>query len=274
MTVGETGRWKETTVERDGAVERGQERGREREVEGGRKKGAVERGERKWASRIILNKQVVMTIMNAFHEKGVKADRLYGDRRHRFEEFELDVVRELLVGSLESGDRLEALICYAIYLKGKYHALRVEVITGPNRHAEISRLIFQKKAKVSLAFLLCEGHANSMYAEALSWHKLFHSMTIATIRIASTVKANVDERIGYGEVSNKQGDFLQILLSANTLSDNEKLSFVDRFREITRIASTVKAIVDERIGNGEVSNKQGDFLQILLYANTLSDNEK
>ncbi|KAK9148560.1 hypothetical protein Scep_007317 [Stephania cephalantha] len=42
----------------------------------------------------------------------------------------------------------------------------------------------------------------------------------------------------------------------------------------TRIASTVKAIVDERIGNGEVSNKQGDFLQILLSANTLSDNEK
>ncbi|KAK9114752.1 hypothetical protein Syun_021549 [Stephania yunnanensis] len=46
-------------------------------------------------------------------------------------------------------------------------------------------------------------------------------------RIASTVKAIVDERIGNGEVSNKQGDFLQILISANTLSDNEKLSFVD-----------------------------------------------
>ncbi|KAK9152104.1 hypothetical protein Syun_010413 [Stephania yunnanensis] len=51
-------------------------------------------------------------------------------------------------------------------------------------------------------------------------------------RIASTVKAIVDERIGNGEVSNKQGDFLQILLSANTLSDNEKLSFVDWFREM------------------------------------------
>ncbi|KAK9093152.1 hypothetical protein Syun_028063 [Stephania yunnanensis] len=54
----------------------------------------------------------------------------------------------------------------------------------------------------------------------------------ATIRIASTVKAIVDERIGNGEVSNKQGDFLQILISANTLSDNEKLSFVDWFREM------------------------------------------
>ncbi|KAK9089254.1 hypothetical protein Scep_028336 [Stephania cephalantha] len=54
----------------------------------------------------------------------------------------------------------------------------------------------------------------------------------ARTRIASTVKAIVDERIGNGEVSNKQGDFLQILLSANTLSDNEKLSFVDWFREM------------------------------------------
>ncbi|KAK9141721.1 hypothetical protein Syun_011121 [Stephania yunnanensis] len=54
----------------------------------------------------------------------------------------------------------------------------------------------------------------------------------ATIRIASTVKAIVDERIGNGEVSNKQGDFLEILISANTLSDNEKLSFVDWFREM------------------------------------------
>ncbi|KAK9156399.1 hypothetical protein Sjap_003879 [Stephania japonica] len=42
----------------------------------------------------------------------------------------------------------------------------------------------------------------------------------------------------------------------------------------TRIASTVKTIVDERIGNGELSNKKGDFLEILLSANTLSDNEK
>ncbi|KAK9087285.1 hypothetical protein Syun_029679 [Stephania yunnanensis] len=42
----------------------------------------------------------------------------------------------------------------------------------------------------------------------------------------------------------------------------------------TKIASIVKAIVDEKIGNDEVSNKQGDFLQILLFANTLSDNEK
>ncbi|KAK9121341.1 hypothetical protein Syun_018958 [Stephania yunnanensis] len=49
----------------------------------------------------------------------------------------------------------------------------------------------------------------------------------ARTRIVSTVKANVDERIGNGEVSNKHGDFLQILLSANTLSDNEKLSFID-----------------------------------------------
>ncbi|KAK9107281.1 hypothetical protein Syun_023292 [Stephania yunnanensis] len=48
----------------------------------------------------------------------------------------------------------------------------------------------------------------------------------ARTRIASTAKTIVDERIGNGEVSNKQGDFLQILLSANTLSDNEKLSFV------------------------------------------------
>ena len=35
----------------------------------------------------------------------------------------LEVVRELLVGNLESGDRLEALIFSAIYLKVLYVAL-------------------------------------------------------------------------------------------------------------------------------------------------------
>ncbi|KAF6153875.1 hypothetical protein GIB67_001108 [Kingdonia uniflora] len=45
----------------------------------------------------------------------------------------------------------------------------------------------------------------------------------ARIRISSTVKAIVEERRRNGE---KKGDFLETLLSANTLSEDEKVSFV------------------------------------------------
>ncbi|KAK9098627.1 hypothetical protein Syun_025672 [Stephania yunnanensis] len=70
----------------------------------------------------------------------------------------------------------------------------------------------------------------------------------ATIRIASTVKAIVDERIGNGEVSNKQGDFLQILISANTLSDNEKLSFRDEWAQLWRTGERCDARLAVRCG--------------------------
>ncbi|RVW82080.1 Phosphoglucan, water dikinase, chloroplastic [Vitis vinifera] len=58
----------------------------------------------------------------------------------------LEVVRELLVGNLESGDRLEALIFSAIYLKwintGQIPCFEGGGHHRPNRHAEISSLYF------------------------------------------------------------------------------------------------------------------------------------
>ncbi|KAK9081651.1 hypothetical protein Syun_031434 [Stephania yunnanensis] len=68
--------------------------------------------------------------------------------------------------------------------------------------------------------------------------------------------------------------FLDLALDATQISDKEGQSQRCKLKATIRIAFTVKAIVDERIGNGEVSNKQGPFLQILISTNTLSDNEK
>ncbi|XP_058080996.1 cytochrome P450 724B1-like [Magnolia sinica] len=50
----------------------------------------------------------------------------------------------------------------------------------------------------------------------------------ARARISSTVKAIVEERRSKGEDSagNKKSDFLEILLSANSLSEDERVSFV------------------------------------------------
>ncbi|KAJ6880278.1 phosphoglucan [Populus alba x Populus x berolinensis] len=65
----------------------------------------------------------------------------------------LEVVCELLVGSLQSKDRLEALIYSAIYLKwintGQVPCFEDGGHHRPNRHAEISRLIFQELEQVS-----------------------------------------------------------------------------------------------------------------------------
>ncbi|KAJ6814220.1 phosphoglucan, water dikinase, chloroplastic-like [Iris pallida] len=60
----------------------------------------------------------------------------------------LDAVRELLVGDLEHGSRLEALTYSAIYLKwintGQIPCFEDGGHHRPNRHAEISRLIFRE----------------------------------------------------------------------------------------------------------------------------------
>ncbi|XP_010272532.1 PREDICTED: cytochrome P450 724B1-like [Nelumbo nucifera] len=48
----------------------------------------------------------------------------------------------------------------------------------------------------------------------------------ARTRISSTIKAIVEERRRNGGNSNKNGDFLEILLSVNNLSEDEKVSFV------------------------------------------------
>ncbi|KAK9163479.1 hypothetical protein Syun_004381 [Stephania yunnanensis] len=86
--------------------------------------------------------------------------------------------------------------------------------------------------KNNIAFGTCRT-AKTWIAGKITFNgQIQRTSAYARTRIASTVKAIVDERIGNGDVSNKQGDFLQILLSANTLSDNEKLSFVDWFREM------------------------------------------
>ncbi|KAE8708781.1 Phosphoglucan [Hibiscus syriacus] len=65
----------------------------------------------------------------------------------------LEVVRELLVGSLQNGERLEALICSAIYLKwinmGQIPCFEDGGHHRPNRHAEISRLIFRELERIS-----------------------------------------------------------------------------------------------------------------------------
>ncbi|KAJ6680380.1 PHOSPHOGLUCAN WATER DIKINASE CHLOROPLASTIC [Salix purpurea] len=76
-----------------------------------------------------------------------------GDSNARNWRRKLEVVCELLVGSLQSKDRLEALIYSAIYLKwintGQVPCFEDGGHHRPNRHAEISRLIFQELEQVS-----------------------------------------------------------------------------------------------------------------------------
>ncbi|XP_061961632.1 phosphoglucan, water dikinase, chloroplastic-like [Populus nigra] len=76
-----------------------------------------------------------------------------GDLNARNWRKKLEVVCELLVGSLQSKDRLEALIDSAIYLKwintGQVPCFEDGGHHRPNRHAEISRLIFQELEQVS-----------------------------------------------------------------------------------------------------------------------------
>ncbi|KAH9621785.1 hypothetical protein KSS87_017544 [Heliosperma pusillum] len=65
----------------------------------------------------------------------------------------LEVVRELVVGSLDNKDRLEALTLSAIYLKwintGQIPCFEDGGHHRPNRHAEISRLIFRELERIS-----------------------------------------------------------------------------------------------------------------------------
>lgn len=76
-----------------------------------------------------------------------------GDRNGRNWWRKLEVVHQLLVGSLQGGDRLEALIYSAIYLKwintGQIPCFEDGGHHRPNRHAEISRLIFRELERIS-----------------------------------------------------------------------------------------------------------------------------
>ncbi|KAI3924013.1 hypothetical protein MKW92_027484 [Papaver armeniacum] len=76
-----------------------------------------------------------------------------GDRNARNWWRKLDLVRELLVENLENADRLEALIYASIYLKwintGQIPCFEDGGHHRPNRHAEISRLIFRELERIS-----------------------------------------------------------------------------------------------------------------------------
>ncbi|XP_038995104.1 phosphoglucan, water dikinase, chloroplastic-like isoform X2 [Hibiscus syriacus] len=85
--------------------------------------------------------------------EGLALKLVEGDKNARNWWRKLEVVRELLVGSLQNGERLEALICSAIYLKwinmGQIPCFEDGGHHRPNRHAEISRLIFRELERIS-----------------------------------------------------------------------------------------------------------------------------
>ncbi|XP_038701840.1 phosphoglucan, water dikinase, chloroplastic isoform X2 [Tripterygium wilfordii] len=85
--------------------------------------------------------------------EGLALQLVEGDKNSRNWWRKLEVVRELLVGSPQSEDRLEALIYSAIYLKwintGQIPCFEDGGHHRPNRHAEISRLIFRELERIS-----------------------------------------------------------------------------------------------------------------------------
>ncbi|CAI0453123.1 unnamed protein product [Linum tenue] len=85
--------------------------------------------------------------------EGLSLKLVEGDRSARNWWKKLEVVRELIVGSLESGDRMDALIYSAIYLKwintGQIPCLEDGGHHRPNHHAEISRQIFRELERIS-----------------------------------------------------------------------------------------------------------------------------
>ncbi|KAG5252100.1 phosphoglucan, water dikinase [Salix suchowensis] len=85
--------------------------------------------------------------------QGFALKLVQGDSNARNWWRKLEVVRELLVGSIQSEDRLEALVYSAIYLKwintGQVPCFEDGGHHRPNRHAEISRLIFRELERIS-----------------------------------------------------------------------------------------------------------------------------
>ncbi|PSS35912.1 Phosphoglucan, water dikinase [Actinidia chinensis var. chinensis] len=84
--------------------------------------------------------------------EGLALKLVEGDRNARNWRQKLEVVRDLVVESLESSQRLEALIYSAIYLKwintGQIPCFEDGGHHRPNRHAEISRLIFRELERI------------------------------------------------------------------------------------------------------------------------------
>ncbi|XP_077226596.1 chloroplastidic phosphoglucan, water dikinase (ATGWD3) [Tasmannia lanceolata] len=85
--------------------------------------------------------------------EGLALKLVEGDRNARNWWRKLEVIRELLEGNLEKADRLEGLIYSAIYLKwintGQIPCFEDGGHHRPNRHAEISRLIFRELERIS-----------------------------------------------------------------------------------------------------------------------------
>ncbi|XP_021805227.1 phosphoglucan, water dikinase, chloroplastic [Prunus avium] len=85
--------------------------------------------------------------------EGLALKLVEGDRNARNWWQKLEVVRDLLVGSSQSEDRLDALINSAIYLKwintGQIPCFEGGGHHRPNRHAEISRVIFRELERIS-----------------------------------------------------------------------------------------------------------------------------
>ncbi|KAL3634731.1 Phosphoglucan, water dikinase, chloroplastic [Castilleja foliolosa] len=85
--------------------------------------------------------------------EGVSLKLVEGDRNARNWWRKLEVVRELVVENIENEKRLEALTYAAIYLKwintGQIPCFEDGGHHRPNRHAEISRLIFRELERIS-----------------------------------------------------------------------------------------------------------------------------
>lgn len=85
--------------------------------------------------------------------EGLALKLVEGDKSARNWWRKLEVVLGLLTASLQSADKLEALLCSAIYLKwintGQIPCFEDGGHHRPNRHAEISRLIFRELERKS-----------------------------------------------------------------------------------------------------------------------------
>ncbi|KAL7616018.1 hypothetical protein Lser_V15G02690 [Lactuca serriola] len=85
--------------------------------------------------------------------QGVALKLVEGDKNGRNWWRKLEVIRDLVVESMDGVDRLDALIYSAIYLKwintGQIPCFEDGGHHRPNRHAEISRLIFRELERIS-----------------------------------------------------------------------------------------------------------------------------
>ncbi|KAJ4818910.1 hypothetical protein LUZ62_031476 [Rhynchospora pubera] len=84
--------------------------------------------------------------------EGVALELVKGDKNSRNWWRKLEIVRDLVTGYSDKGNRIEALICSSIYLKwintGQIPCFEDGGHHRPNRHAEISRVIFRELERI------------------------------------------------------------------------------------------------------------------------------